>query len=101
MGGVKKANKELTALFWTFVINVVSLCLLITMEVRRALTGVPQWVRGIIPQSKRSPVQFQVKALAWVAGLVPHWGACERQLTHVSFSHLFFSSSLSPSRPLL
>ena len=28
---------------------------------------------GIVPQTKRSPVQFQVRAHAWVEGQTPSW----------------------------
>ena len=35
---------------------------------------------GIIPQRERSPVQFPVRAHAWVAGLVPGQG-CVREAT--------------------
>ena len=45
-------------------------------------------------------VRFPVRAYSWVAGLVPHFGACERQPTDVSLSHQCFSLSLSPSLPL-
>ena len=43
---------------------------------------------GVVPQSKRLLVWFQVRAHAWVAGLVPSWGAYKRQ-----------PPSLSPSLP--
>ena len=58
----------------------------------------PAWFSGlgVIPQSKRSPVQFLVRAHAWVAGSVP-W---KRQPINVSLSHQCFSPSLSPSLTL-
>ena len=55
---------------------------------------------GIIPQSKRLPVQFPVRAHAWVVGSVPGWGTCQRQQIDVSLSHQRFIPSLSPSFPL-
>ena len=45
---------------------------------------------GIIPQSERPPIQFSVRAHAWVAGSVPSLGAYERQLIDVSLP-LFIS----------
>ena len=36
-------------------------------------------------QTKGSPVQFPVRAHAWVAGQVPSWGVCERQ-PHIDVS---------------
>ena len=64
-----------------------------------ALTSVAQLV-GVIPQSKRLPVQFPVRAHAWVVALVPGCGSYERQLMDVSLSHQCFSPSLSSSLPL-
>ena len=55
---------------------------------------------GIFPQSKSLPVQFPVRAHAWVAGSVLSWGAYERQLINVSLSHQCFSPSLSPFLPI-
>ena len=52
---------------------------------------------GIVPQSKRSLVQFLVRAHAWVVGSVPGQGMFERQPIDVSLSHRCFSPSLSPS----
>ena len=48
---------------------------------------------GIIPQSKRSLVQFPVRANAWVAGLVPH-------MAHVRGSQLMFLSLIDVSLPI-
>ena len=52
---------------------------------------------GVVLQTKTSPVQFPVRAHAWVAGSVPGWGTCKRQLISVSLIHRCFSPSLSPS----
>ncbi|KAF6109825.1 hypothetical protein HJG60_011016 [Phyllostomus discolor] len=62
----------------------------------------PVWLRwvDVIPQSKRSLVRFLIRAHAWVAGLVPGWGVCKRQLIDVSLSHRCVSPSLSSSLPL-
>ena len=66
----------------------------------RALTV---WLgrEGVIPPSNKSPVQFLVRAWAWVLGSVPSWGAYERQPINVSLSLRFFSPLLSPSLPTL
>ena len=58
-----------------------------------ALTNVAQLV-GVILQTERLPVQFLVRAHAWVAGLVPGRGVGRRQLFGVSLSHRCFSPSL-------
>ena len=63
-----------------------------------ALTGVA-WV-GIVLQSKRSLVQFLVRAHAWAVGSVPSQGAYKRQPINVSFSHQCVSPSLYSSLPL-
>ena len=62
----------------------------------------PAWLSwlGILPQGERLPVQFPVRAHAWVAGLVSGWGTCERQPVDVSLTHWCFYLSLSPSLPL-
>ena len=40
---------------------------------------------AFIPQSQRSPVQFPVRAHAWVVpSLVPGWSMWERQVVNVS-----------------
>ena len=47
----------------------------------------PDWcgsVVGVITQTKRSPVQFPVRARAWVMGSVPSWSTYNRQLFNVS-----------------
>ena len=64
-----------------------------------ALTGI---VLGLVPQNKKSLVQFLVRAHAWVAGSVPNPGAYKRQIVDVSLLHQCFSLSpfLSPSLPL-
>ena len=53
----------------------------------------------VSPQSKKSLVQFPVRAHDWVVGLVPGGGTYQRQPTDVSL-HQCFSPSLSPSFPL-
>ena len=62
----------------------------------------PVWLSGlgIIPQSKRPPVRFPVRAHAWVAGLEPGRDICERQPSAVSLPHRCFSPSLSLPSPL-
>ena len=55
---------------------------------------------NIVLQSKGSPVQFPLRAHAWVARQVPGLGACKRQLLAVSSPHQCFSPSLFPSFPL-
>ena len=55
---------------------------------------------GIVPQGEGSQVQFVGRARAWVAGLVPGWGAHERQPVDVSLSHQCFSPSFSLPPPL-
>ena len=49
----------------------------------------PVWFSGlgVVPQSVRLLGQFPVRAQAWVAGLVPRWGTCEKQPIEV-FLHL-------------
>ena len=49
----------------------------------------------VISQSKRLPVQFLVRAHAWVAGSIPGQGVCQRHSINVSLSHQRFSPSLS------
>ena len=46
------------------------------------------WFSGLSNglQTKRSLVQFPVRAHAWVAGQVPQLGACKRQLIDVSLA---------------
>lgn len=51
----------------------------------RALAGELSWL-GIVPQSKRSPIWFQVKEHAWVARSVLA-GTCVRGNQSVFFSH--------------
>ena len=61
----------------------------------------PVWLSGLgVPQSRRSPIQSQVRARAWVKTSVPSQGAYKRQLMGVSLSHQCFSSFLSLSLPL-
>ena len=55
---------------------------------------------GVLPQSKGSPVRFQVRIRAWFVISVPSWGVYERQQIDVSLSQWCFSPSLSPSLPL-
>ena len=55
---------------------------------------------GILPQSKRLPVRFLVRAHAWVAGSVPSRGMYERQPINVFFSHWYFPPSFSLPSPL-
>ena len=55
---------------------------------------------GVILPSKRLPVQFSVRAHAWVAGSVLAQCAGERQPINVSLSHRCFSPSISPYLPL-
>ena len=54
----------------------------------------PVWLRwlGVIMQNKRLPVQFLVRAHAWVAGSAPDWGTYA--------TNLYFSPSLSLSLPI-
>ena len=56
---------------------------------------------GVVPQTERPPVQFPVMVHSWITGLVPSWGAYERQPIAVSLSHRCFSPSLPPSLPPL
>ena len=62
----------------------------------------PAWLS--IPQSKRWPIQFLVRAHAQLAGLVQGWG-CWQEATNGCFSltlshiNVSFSSSLSPYLP--
>ena len=60
---------------------------------REALAGWLSWL-GIVLQSKKSPVQFLVRALAWVAGSVPGQGMYERQ--QMLLSHIAVSLPLPP-----
>ena len=48
----------------------------------------PTWLSwlGIVLQSKRSPVQFSIRAHDWVADLVLSWGVYKRHPTDVSLS---------------
>ena len=52
---------------------------------------------SVVPQSERALVRPQVRAQAWVVGLVPRWGVCKRQLIDISLSRRFFSPSSLPS----
>ena len=60
------------------------------------------WLSGMSTSlwTKRSPIQFPVRAHSWVVGQVPSWGTCERQLINVSLTHWCFSPSFSFSLPL-
>ena len=52
------------------------------------MTGVAQLV-GCRSAKQKVPVQFPVRAHVWVVGLVPGWGAHERQpvnASHISVS---------------
>ena len=53
-----------------------------------ALAGVAQWIECRL-QTKGLPVQFPVRAHAWVVGQVPSGG-------HMRGNHTCFSPSLSP-----
>ena len=64
-----------------------------------ALPGVAQLV-GHHPTKKKSSVQFQVRAHAWIVGLVPSRDTCVRQLMDVFLSYQCFCPSISPSLPL-
>ena len=55
---------------------------------------------SVIPQYKRKPIQFPVRAPAWVVGLVFGGGAYGRHPIDDSLSHPCFSPSLSSSLPL-
>ena len=57
------------------------------------------WLSGLSAslQTKGLPVQFPVRAHAWVAGRL---GACERQPIDTCLAHKYFSPFLSPSLPL-
>ena len=58
-----------------------------------ALAGVAQWIeRGL--QTKWLPVQFPVRAHAWVVGQIPSRGCVRGQ------PHIDISLPLSPSLPL-
>ena len=50
---------------------------------------------GHVPHSERWPVQFPVRAHAWVVGLVPGWGMYETQQVNVSLSQMLLSLPLS------
>ena len=51
---------------------------------------------SITPYTKRSWVSFMVRAPIEVAGSVPGWGMCGKQLINVSLSHQCSSLSLPP-----
>ena len=52
---------------------------------------------GIVPQSEWLPIEFLVRAHAWVAGQVPGagLGMCERQPINISLPLFLLSSPLS------
>ena len=55
--------------------------------------GSVRWESSVKVQSKRLPVQFLVRAHAWVAGSVPGWGTYDREpidVSHISVSLLLF-----------
>ena len=54
-----------------------------------ALAGVAQWIECTLG-TRQSPVQFTVRAHAWVVGQVPHRG-CTRGNHTLMFLSLFFS----------
>ena len=56
-----------------------------------ALAGVAQWIEHRLP-TKGLPVQFPVRACAWVAGQVPNEG-------HMRGNHTLMFLSLSVSLP--
>ena len=68
-------------------------------SLKLALTGMAQLVGHHLTKQKVIWVQFQVRAHAWVAGLVRSWGVRKRQPIDVSPPHWCFSPSLSPSLP--
>ena len=59
------------------------------------------WLSGLSAGlwTKRSPVQFPVRAHAWVADQVPRWGHARGNWS-MSLLHIDVSPSLSPSLPL-
>ena len=54
---------------------------------------------GVIPQSEGLLVWFPLRAYAYIVGLLPGWGVCERQPIDVSLLYRGFSPSLSPPFP--
>ena len=52
-----------------------------------------------LPHETKLTSWSQARAQAWVVGLVPSWGACERQLSDVSLTRGCFSLFLPPSPP--
>ena len=52
---------------------------------------------GAVLQSQWPLVRFPVRARAWVAGLDPGCGVCEKQPIDVSLTHWCFSPPFSPS----
>ena len=62
------------------------------------LTSVARLV-GHRPMQRNVTSWSQARAQAWVVGLVPSWGACERQLSDVSLTRGCFSLFLPPSPP--
>ena len=73
----------------------------ISKEPEKASQRVRSWSMwlswlGMIPQSKSVPVQFLIRAHAWVVGLFPSWGVWERQPINVSLTHWRFSPLFLP-----
>ena len=60
------------------------------------------WIHwlGIILQTKRSQVQFLVRAHAWVSSSVPTQDTCKGEPINVSLSNWCFSPSVSLPSPL-
>ena len=76
------------------------------LKLLKRISKTQQWPRlvwlnwlDVDPQSERLPVQFLLRAHAWVAGLILSVGTFRRQPPDVSLSHQCFSPSLSPSLP--
>ena len=54
----------------------------------RVSPGWVVWLVGVvIPYTKRLQIGSPVRAHTQVAGLIPSWGACGRQMINVSLSH--------------
>ena len=75
-------------------------CVLAKHQPCPALSSVAQLVMCWPAKQKRLPVQFLVRAHAWVAGLAPSWDAYKRQPINVSPLHRCFSPSFSLPSPL-
>ena len=81
----------------------INLKLLLNKKFIKNKESLPQlvWASGLSTslRTQSLPVQFLVRAHAWVEGQVPFMGACKKQLIDVSLMHQCLSPSLSLSLP--